>query len=191
MTQMTVTSSAGARRAASLPPLTAIVYSDGPAFGRLMARTAKALADAKVACAGLIQHDEPCEGRSRCDMILENIETGARMRISEDRGAEARGCRLNPDALVGAVEEVRATLGPHVEALLLSKFGKSEAEGSGFRPLIAQALEAGVPVIIGVPRLNLANWRAFAEELAHELEAEALVACSDHDLCASLGLARA
>ena len=58
---MTETPSPGA----DLPALTAIVYSDGPAAGRLLVRIAQALVAAGYACAGFVQHDEMREGRSR------------------------------------------------------------------------------------------------------------------------------
>jgi nucleoside-triphosphatase THEP1 len=172
-----------------LPALTALIYEDGPAFGRLTQRIARLLRDNGLSCAGFVQHDEECPGRSRCDMVLENLETGARIQISEDRGAEARGCRLDPNALVAAVEGVRQALGSHVEVLLLSKFGKTEAEGSGFRPLIAQALELGVPIVVGVPKRNIENWRHFAEDLAHEIPVEAIASAGDAQVLATLGVA--
>lgn len=175
--------------AEGLPALTALIYEDGPAFGRLSQRIARLLRVHGLACAGFVQHDEDCPGRSRCDMVLENLETGVRVQISEDRGAEARGCRLDPNALVAAVEGARRALGPHVEVLLLSKFGKAEAEGSGFRPLIAQALELGVPIVVGVPKRNIENWRLFAEDLAREIPVEAIDSRDDADVLARLGVA--
>lgn len=170
-----------------LPALTALIYEDGPAFARLSQRIARLLQEGGLTCAGFVQHDEQRPGRSRCDMVLENLQTGARVQISEDRGAEARGCRLDPNALVAAVEGARRALGPHVDVLLLSKFGKTEAEGSGFRPLIAQALELGVPIVVGVPKRNAANWRQFAADLSHEIAVEALASHDDAAVLAALG----
>lgn len=177
-------------KAADLPPLTALIYDDGPAFARLSRRLAGLLMGAGVRTAGFVQHDEERPGRSRCDMVLENLQTGVRIQISEDRGAEARGCRLDPNALVAAVEDVRASLTPEVQVLVLSKFGKSEAEGSGYRPLIAQGLELGLPIIVGVPRRNIENWRHFAEDLAREIPVEVLESATDAGLLQTLGIAR-
>jgi nucleoside-triphosphatase THEP1 len=174
-----------------LPPLTALIYDDGSAFGALSRRIAALLQAGGVSCAGFVQHDAERPGRSRCDMVIENLDTGARIQISEDRGAEARGCRLDPNALVAAVEAARQTLGSHVDVLLLSKFGKSEAEGRGFRPLIAQALELGLPIIVGVPRRNIENWRHFAEDLAREIAVDTLETAPNAAMLARLGFAPA
>lgn len=48
--------------------------------------------------------------------------------------------------------------------LIVNKFGKREAEGKGQVPVIAEALEMGLPVLIGVNGLNLAAFLAFAGE---------------------------
>ena len=56
--------------------------------------------------------------------------------------------------------------------LIVNKFGKIEADGGGMRGAIAQAVELGIPVLVGVPARNLDRWRAFAGPLAVELPAE-------------------
>lgn len=167
--------------------IVALVYSDGALAGRLLQGWAHALRRAGYACAGLVQHDEPAPGRSRCDMVLENLRTGARVRISDDRGPHARGCRLDPDGLLTAMTDVRVSLHEGADVLLLSKFGKSESEGGGFRPLIADAVDRGISLVIGVPARNLASWRAFACGTAREIAAESV---EDLDVAALRGLLR-
>ncbi len=90
------------------------------------------------------------------------IVPGARIAISEDRGPLARGCRLDAHEMARAIALVSDTLRERPQLLMLNKFGKAEAEGGGFRPLIAAALEQGVPVLIAVPLRNLDAWRNFA-----------------------------
>lgn len=60
--------------------------------------------------------------------------------------------------------------GPDV--LIVNKFGKQEAEGEGFRPVIAAALAVGIPVLVGLNTLNAPAFRSFASGLAVELPAE-------------------
>ena len=55
------------------------------------------------------------------------------------------------------------------DMLILNKFGKMEASGAGLIPLITAAIQAEVPVLIGVPPVNLAAWRAFAGDIATEI----------------------
>ena len=56
---------------------------------------------------------------------------------------------------------------------MINKFGKTEANGGGFRALIADALAREIPIIIAVPENNLPQWQTFAAGLTinHDLEA--------------------
>ena len=47
---------------------------------------------------------------------------------------------------------------------IVNKFGKREAEGRGLVPVIADAVDLGIPVLVGVNGLNLAAFLAFAGE---------------------------
>ncbi len=58
------------------------------------------------------------------------------------------------------------------DALILNKFGKHEAEGRGFRDLIAEALSRGIPVVAGVNRLNEAAFLDYAGAMAETLPAD-------------------
>ncbi|MFN4130043.1 MAG: DUF2478 domain-containing protein, partial [Paracoccaceae bacterium] len=61
---------------------------------------------------------------------------------------------------------------PGAQVLIVNKFGKRESEGKGLVPVIAEALELGLPVLIGVNGLNLAAFLAFAGEAAQALQAD-------------------
>ena len=101
-------------------------------------------------------------------MILPN---GPVVRISEDRGDLARGCILDSGALEQTVVEVQQRLAG-ADLLIVNKFGKREAEGKGLVPVIAEALDLGLPVLIGVNGLNLAAFLVFAGEEAIALSTE-------------------
>ena len=119
--------------------------------------------------AGLVQHNEARPLRRRCDMHLEDLARGTLVRISEDRGAEARGCVLMVDELLKATEAVRASLAAGPDAVVLNKFGKTEAEGGGMRSLIGEVVELQIPLVVAVPARNIEAWRGFAADLSTEL----------------------
>lgn len=120
--------------------------------------------------AGVQQHlAYPEIADRRCDVYLEDLSTGLRTALFENRGSEARGCRLDGAALAHVTACVERSLAANPGLLILNKFGKSEAEGEGMRDLIAKALDQGIPVIIGVPERNLPAFRDFAGELSVEL----------------------
>ncbi len=121
--------------------------------------------------AGTVQTNPPCAGREKCDMDIHVLPDGPVLRISQDLGAAARGCRLDSSALETAVAEAARRI-DGADLLVINKFGKQEAEGRGFVPLIAAALERGLPVLVGVNALNLIAFEAFAGGLAHQLAAD-------------------
>lgn len=128
------------------------------------------MAERGVQLAGLVQLSEKKPDRVKCDMHLRDLASGEFHSISDDRGPHSRGCVLNTDRLLRACEAAGAELSGKTDLLVLCKFGKTEVEGGGFRALIAKALELSVPVLIGVPVINLAPFREFAADLAREIE---------------------
>jgi hypothetical protein len=64
--------------------------------------------------------------------------------------------------------QIARSLDNDLEPLILSKFGKVEAEGRGLLDLVAMAIGRGIPVLIGVPIRNLEAWRNFAGDMSIE-----------------------
>ncbi len=137
---------------------------------RFLAQVAGALRGRLRLC-GTVQTNIARANRRKCDMDLELLATGEVLRISEDRGAMARGCTLDTSALAQAVAATEAAL-PGAELLIVNKFGKTEAEGGGLAPVIGEALCLDIPVLVGVNALNLPAFEAFTGGLAEALPAE-------------------
>jgi nucleoside-triphosphatase THEP1 len=149
--------------------LTALVYADGALADQALRRVVRQYESAGGRLAGIVQRDTPRAGRTSCDMTLEELSTGVVIAISQDRGPHARGCRLDLGEMARAMQLASAALLGAPDLLVLNKFGKTEVEGGGFRALIAEAIQQGVPVLIAVPYRNLDPWRAFAGDLAREI----------------------
>lgn len=172
---MSVTHSAPAHELSSgyTRPVAAIVYANEvypDALFRALVQRCRAL---RLTLAGVLQHQAFEGGDRRCDVILEDLATGHRTALFENRGTGARGCRLDQAALAEATARVEGSLEHVPQLLILNKFGKVECEGGGLRDLIASAIDRGIPVIIGVPDRNLEAWRSFAGEFANELPDDA------------------
>lgn len=139
----------------------------------LLAKVAERLTQNGLRLAGIIQtnSDRPdCRG---CDMDVRVLPDGPTIRISQALGPEARGCRLDPAALEQSVVEVQARLNEATDILILNKFGKHEADGRGFRDLIAEALSLDLPVITAVNQMNEAAFVEFTGGAARKLPAVA------------------
>lgn len=118
--------------------------------------------------AGVLQHPVCSDAAGHCDVALEELTTGLRTDLFEDRGPGASGCRLDEAALAEVNGQVARSLDADPDLLVLNKFGKVEAEGRGLLDLVAMAVDRGIPVVIGVPIRNLEPWRDFAGGMSVE-----------------------
>ena len=150
------------------PPILAIVYSDGLAADQFISDLGYRIRDAGIAVAGIVQHNKFIRDRTKCNMEVEELGSETVLQLSEDRGKEARGCRLDRGALSEAAALLSASLENGPEIVILNKFGKLEAEGRGLRDALADAVQLGMPIVVGVPYRNIEQWRNFAEGLAEE-----------------------
>jgi hypothetical protein len=142
-------------------------------------------------CAGTVQINSERADAGPCDMDVRVLPDGPVLRISQDLGPSSRGCRLDPTALETAVGLVSARLSSGADVLIINKFGKHEAEGRGFRDVIADAMAKEVPVLCGLNALNKAAFELFAGELALELppDVAALRTWVDHAIAMSTQVA--
>lgn len=154
--------------------LAAIIYDKGFRIDDFMAEVAARLSAEGIRVRGLVQEnfgDDP-----NCSvMILVDLGSSDRFGISQDLGAHAHGCRLDPHGLADAGGQLDEALAGGADLLVLNKFGKAEAEqGAGLRSTVARALEFGVPVLTAVRPPYTDAWAAFhgglSAELAPELE---------------------
>jgi nucleoside-triphosphatase THEP1 len=153
-----------------------IAYTIAPGRGDtdlLLSRLAERLAGRGLRTCGTAQINTARRKSGPCDMDVMVLPNGPVLRISQDLGREAKGCRLDAAALETAVGRVEATLSGGADVLIVNKFGKHEAEGRGFRNTIGEALARGMPVLVGLNQLNLDAFEAFTCGLADRLSPEA------------------
>jgi nucleoside-triphosphatase THEP1 len=169
-----------------------VVYDDGLFADAVIAQCAAGLIASGYRLGGVVQSNPHRPGRRRCDMYVKDLLGGEEIKISLDRGNEARGCRLDPDAFARIDAWVERAVLERVDLLIINKFGKEEAHGRGLRPVIADALIAEIPLVIGVSTQNLCDFLAFVGDTAAHLrpDIEAITAwCrnaiehGDHNRC--------
>jgi nucleoside-triphosphatase THEP1 len=158
----------------SAQPIAAVVYGDGLYPDRVIARALAPLRERGIPLAGVLQREAAgLRDRHPCDLLLEDLSSGEILVLAEHRGSQARGCRLDVGLLAEIAESIESNLaGDAPRLLVVNKFGKIEANGGGLRDAIAEAVDLGIPVLVGVPSRNLDRWRAFAGPFAMELPPE-------------------
>ncbi|KUJ79400.1 DUF2478 domain-containing protein [Ruegeria profundi] len=158
-----------------------VTTTDRGATDRLLSEVAQHLLAAGAHLAGVVQTNTECTDSSKCDMDVRVLPDGEMIRISQSLGEHSRGCRLDPAALEQAVGLVANSLDDAPQLLIINKFGKHEADGRGFRPVIAEALAKDIPVLVGVNGLNSDKFQDFAGGAAEKVAAdlESIVAWFD------------
>ncbi len=138
------------------------------AADRVLADVARHLHDDGWPLAGAVQVNSERGEMHPCDMDLHVLAADRIVRISQNLGSLAKGCRLDPSGLEQAVGMVEAALDatPIPRLLIVNKFGKQEIDGRGFRPVIGRAMAAGVPVLTAVNAANKPGFDGFALDLA-------------------------
>lgn len=158
-----------------MPVLAAVVFDPRQAVDAEIRTALEAFADRRVL--GWLQGYGAEESCDCSDIVLAAIHGDARRTITQKLGREARGCRLDNAALAEVAGWLAADLdadqdGP-ADLLVLNRFGKSEAEGGGLRAVLEEAILRGVPVLVPVNRKQLSFWRAYAGDMALELDCDA------------------
>ncbi|MBY6092239.1 DUF2478 domain-containing protein [Maritimibacter alkaliphilus] len=122
--------------------------------------------------AGAVQVNLETDPAHKCMMDLHILSGTEVVRISQDLGTLAQGCRLDPEGLERAVGLVQAALAEGADLVIVNKYGKQEIGGRGFRPVINEALGAGVPVLTAVNPDNIAAFEEYAEGMGEALPPE-------------------
>lgn len=105
----------------------------------------------------------PAGQRQRLLDHLYNLAGGRSFPIFQNLGAGSTGCALDGASLVEAGEQVRRDIAAGGDLVILSKFGKFEAEnGSGLLPAFVAAIEAERPILTSVAPKFMPAWNNFA-----------------------------
>lgn len=147
------------------------------AADRMLADLADKLAAEGLRVIGATQVNTDTGADCACEMDLHLLgDQGPAIRISQSLGSGSEGCRLDTGALQVAAGRVAQRLAQGADLCILPKFGRQEAIGLGFRSVIGDALQAGLPVLIHVPAQQRQAFDEFAGDYAQWLEPQGLAA---------------
>ena len=117
--------------------LAAIVYANEEYPDEILKWIVSECRSRNLLLSGVLQHPVSEGADKRCDVLLEDLASGYRTLLFEDRGSGAKGCRLDVAALIDASMQVDRSLDNDPALLVLNKFGEVEAEDGGFCRRIA------------------------------------------------------
>lgn len=145
----------------------AAVQGEGPGIQRLFTevlsarwRPGRIAGVIQVGAAEMGGGDEPgvC-GRE----VLRSIGDGREFPLFQDLGLGSTACAIDPAGVSDACAAVCRDIAVGCDLVVLSKFGKLEAEsGSGLMAAFGAALESGIPILTAVPPRIQPLWDEFA-----------------------------
>jgi hypothetical protein len=103
---------------------------------------------------------------------LRDLSTGAIISISQNLGPGSTACNLDTSGLAQACAAVERAIALGPDVVILSKFGKQEAERGGLADAFRAAVAAGLPVVTAVSPSVAEAWRTFAGPLSEYVLAD-------------------
>lgn len=149
--------------------LGAIRYEQGFDVDQVLRIASKELTERGFVIAGVVQRNST--SRNGCSDQMELIELGTQkvVRISQNLGFHAQGCRLDQQRLADVSGIISSSISAGSDFVFINKFGKAEAEGYGLLSCIGDAIKAGIPVLTAVRSPYIEAWQNFQGGLASEL----------------------
>lgn len=114
-----------------------------------------------VKVVGLLAESHGIPGRACGAGVLRDIVSDRPYPIYFETPLQGTSCHLDPSGLEAACANLLDQIAAS-DLVVLSKFGKLEAERSGLVGAFEAAVEAGVPVLTSVSEKHRAAWEGFA-----------------------------
>ena len=157
----------------SEPTLFGLCRETGPEVDAVLIEIAGRLRAQGLPVAGFVQERMLAPDCSCPGIILHDLASGAAHDISEKRGPGASGCNLDGAALTERAADLERAVASTTPALVIvSRFGKAEAEGRGFCGVIEACMERAVPVLVAYRAAFAGAWEGYHGGLAHALEGQ-------------------
>jgi hypothetical protein len=147
--------------------LAALVYDRDQDPDAVLREFAADLNGRGIRAVGLVQLGHHGLDAPQLSAVL--VHTGEQLRLFQDLGAGAKGCKLDIGQLLDAGTQVASAIDEGADIVIINRFGRQEREGKGLSYLIERALSSDIPVVIAVPSHRFAEWIAFADGMSVKL----------------------
>ncbi len=142
--------------------LAAIHYERGFDIDRVFIDVCASAAATGLRLGGLVQMTTGERGGNCAATVhVVDLRTQKAFDIWENRGACARGCRLDERSLADAEPAIMRAIVDRVHLLIINRFGRAESLGRGLRACFEAAIAADVPVLTAVRAPYDQAWQNF------------------------------
>jgi hypothetical protein len=95
--------------------------------------------------------------------------TGETISFAQTLGAVPNSSSLGGCDLAVAAARIDALIESGVDLVIINRFGKLEAEGTGLVDEIARAVSFDIPVVVAVPEFRFSEWLSFCRGMGVKL----------------------
>lgn len=137
----------------------------------LLARFAERRIREGLRVAGVIEELAVQENCRHCEtLVLREAAGSTIVPITQNLGSGSRACNIDTAGLAAACQSVLAGIERGADVVVLSKFGKIEAEGGGLLDAFRAAAEADLPCVAGIKPSFAGHFLEFAGGLSQWVE---------------------
>jgi len=147
--------------------LAALVYETDQEPDTVLHDFAASLGRQGIRAVGLVQLGHREVDVPKLNAVM--LHSGEQVRLFQDLGPGAKGCKLDVGQLLDAGSRVADAIDQGADLVIINRFGKQEREGKGLAYLIERALSGDIPVVIAVPAHRFDEWIAFADGMSVKL----------------------
>jgi nucleoside-triphosphatase THEP1 len=151
------------------PILAAVKYEVGVNINRIILDVVNDLRMRGFEIGGVLQEIEAGSDLGQERLHVVDIRSAKSACITQQRGRDAHGCKLDPSGLADIAHCVTDAIKAGVDLIIINKFGRAESEGAGLLSCIADAVDAGIPVLTSVREPYVDAWQSFHGGLAVDL----------------------
>jgi Protein of unknown function (DUF2478) len=144
--------------------LAALVFGRPDEPDRLLAEFVQDLVTRGYRVVGLIQTRLPDGGAA-----VTVLPTGETIPLAPQRGICSPAARPDPCDLAAAAARIDVLIPTGADLVIINRFGKLEAEGTGLVEEIARALSFDIPVLVAVPEFRFTEWLSFCKGMGVKL----------------------
>jgi nucleoside-triphosphatase THEP1 len=146
-----------------LPRVAAVQGGARNEIQALLSQLAVSWRDRGLGIAGVVE--EFTVQNARETVVLRDLNSGARFPLYQDLGVGSTSCSLDSAGLVAACLSVETAIEQGCDFVIISKFGKMEASGSGLVGAFHAAIAADRPIVTSVSHSLTEAWNGFANPL--------------------------
>ncbi|KQZ81818.1 hypothetical protein ASD64_08630 [Mesorhizobium sp. Root157] len=143
--------------------IAAIAGAEGAVIEELLERAATDWRASGLKVCGALAESDRIADRTCSAGFLRNIETGARFAMYLKDPPAHTSCHLDENGIVDACASLSNQIAAS-DVVVLSKFGKVEAVGSGLFEAFVSAIAQGKPILTSVAPKHLYAWQRFAPD---------------------------